>query len=107
MPEMTVRTVSRIEAAGSSALMPSTRVGRPCRVHPATRPACVPPDEVACTMTSGTTPCWTSSPTARANPRAPSGVEAPRGISYGRRPWRRRSSAIRAIAGARSSRDST
>ena len=28
-------------------------------------------------MTSGTTPCWTSSPTARAKPSAPSGVDAP------------------------------
>ena len=107
MPAITVRTVSRIASAGSSALMPSTRVGRPCSVQPATSPACVPPDEVAWTMTSGTTPCWTISPTARANPSAPSGVDAPSGISYGWRPWRRRSSAIRAIVGARSARDST
>ena len=44
---------------------------------PATRPACVPPDEHAWTITSGTTPCSFISPTAWKNPSAPTGVDAP------------------------------
>ncbi len=42
--------------AGSSALMPRMRVRSPTSAHPAMSPACVPPDDVAWTMTSGLTP---------------------------------------------------
>src|SRR5947199_8522534 len=45
----------------------------------------LPPDDVAWTMTSGAGTWATSSATARAYAMAPSGVEAPRGISNGRR----------------------
>ena len=75
---------SAIAADGSSALMPMTRVDSPWSAQPATRPACVPPDDVDETMTSGAGICCSSSPIASAKAAAPSGVEAPSGITNGR-----------------------
>ncbi len=63
--------------AGSSALTPITRARSPRRAHPAIMPACVPPEDEACTITSGLWPLAASSARPRANPSAPVGVDAP------------------------------
>ena len=77
-----MRRISAVSAArGSSALMPMTRVLTPASAHPATSPACVPPDDEAWTMTSGGGICASSSMTAWAKAAAPSGVEAPIGMT--------------------------
>ncbi len=92
---------------GSSALIPSTRVDSPCRRQPAMMPAWVPPDEVDSRITSGGAICVSSSVTAMAYAAAPRGVEAPSGITNGRRPFARSSAAASSMPGARASPDST
>ena len=95
---------ARSDAGGSSALTPMTRADSPNSAQPAMSPACVPPDDVAWTMTSGRTRPTTISATPRAKPIAPVGVDAPSGTMNGGRPPARSSAAAASIAGARSSR---
>ena len=95
-------------AAGSSALMPTTRVRTPASAQPATSPACVPPDDVEWTMTSGGAICSSSSATA-CDERG--GAERRRGAERDdvglAGPAARSSAATASIAGARASRVGT
>ena len=100
-------TVDQRPKEVSSALIPMTRVRRPASLHPAASPACVPPDDDEWTMTSGGSTCVSNSPTARTNAAAPSGVDAPIGITYGRKPCARSSAAAASIAAARRVRSAT
>ena len=92
-------------AAGSSALMPTTRVRMPASAHPATSPACVPPDEVEWTMTSGGVDLFEELRRRRARTRRRRAASRRRAGSRraGGQP-RARSAATASISGARSSR---
>jgi hypothetical protein len=69
-------------------------------------PACVPPDEVERTIIRRRA-LRRSSVIAWAYAAAPSGVDAPSGMTKGRRPFARSSAAAASMPGARASRDPT
>jgi hypothetical protein len=83
--------VATSAADGSSALMPITRVGHARAAAAATRPACVPPEELAWTMTSGIELRGEFGDRQGKRERAGRGVDAPSGITTGRSPAARAS----------------
>ena len=94
------------DAAGSSALTPTTARRRPNSAQPAIRPACVPPDEEAWTITSGSQAGGGDLGDAAREARARRAAWRRRAESTnGGRPAARSLGRDASIAGARSSRD--